>query len=115
MCYRPGADGPYGTSFGLLVRALPVVVPASWWRVSSLPIVGPRICWRVAGTTYISVEALFPQNGGSLELASFSSWPRVLVIDAVGGPPHGDFADERSAQPFDAVESVDVYEVLAHF
>jgi hypothetical protein len=42
------------------------------------------------------VEALFPQGGGCLEVASSSSsgWSRVLGIDAVGGPPHCDFADE---------------------
>jgi hypothetical protein len=40
------------------------------------------------------VEALFPQGGGCLELASTSGWSRVLGIDAVGAPPHCDFADE---------------------
>ncbi len=46
------------------------------------------------------VEALFPQGGGCLELASSSSsgWSRVLGIDAVGGPPHCDFANEIAAR-----------------
>jgi len=39
------------------------------------------------------VEALFPEGGSCFELASSGrSW--VLGIDAVGGAPHGDFADE---------------------
>ena len=44
------------------------------------------------------VEALFPQGGGCLELASSSGWSRVLGIDAVGGAPHCDFADEGAAR-----------------
>ena len=43
------------------------------------------------------VEALFPQGGGCFELAS-SGWSRVLGIDAVGGAPHCDFADEGGAR-----------------
>ena len=38
------------------------------------------------------VEALFPQGGGVSSWAS-SGWSRVLGIDAVGGPPHCDFAE----------------------
>jgi hypothetical protein len=45
----------------------------------------------------ISVEALFPQRRERFELG-FSGWSRVLGIDAVGGPPHCYFADERAAQ-----------------
>jgi hypothetical protein len=44
------------------------------------------------------VEALFPKGGGCLELASSSGWSRVLGIDAVGGPPHCDFANEIAAR-----------------
>ena len=40
------------------------------------------------------LESLFPQGGGCIELASSSGWSRVLRIDAVGGPPHRDFANE---------------------
>jgi hypothetical protein len=65
--------------------------------VCCLSLVGPRICWRVGGTRDISVEALFPQGREGFELGS-SGWSRVLGIDAVGGPPHRDFADERGAQ-----------------
>jgi hypothetical protein len=40
------------------------------------------------------VEALFPQGGGCIELASTSGWSRVLRIDPIGGPPHCDFANQ---------------------
>jgi hypothetical protein len=43
------------------------------------------------------VEALFPQRRERFESGS-SGWSRVLGIDAVGGPPHGDFADEGGAR-----------------
>jgi hypothetical protein len=36
---------------------------------------------------------LFPEGRERFELAS-SGWSRVLGIDAIGGPPHCDFADE---------------------
>ena len=45
----------------------------------------------------IPVEALFPAGRECFELGS-SGWPRVLGIDAVGGPPHRDFADEGGAR-----------------
>jgi hypothetical protein len=44
----------------------------------------------------IPVEALFPQGRERFELGS-SGWSRVLGIDAVGGPPHCDFAYEGGA------------------
>src|SRR5215217_9504907 len=44
------------------------------------------------------VEALFPAGGGCLELACSAGWSRVLGIDAVGGPPHCDFANEGGAR-----------------
>jgi hypothetical protein len=40
---------------------------------------------------------LFPEGLGCFELAS-SGRPRDLGIDAFGGPPHRDFADEGGAQ-----------------
>ena len=48
----------------------------------------------------MSVEALFPEGGDCFELASSSSsgWSRVLWIDAVGGAPHCDFANEVGAR-----------------
>jgi hypothetical protein len=45
----------------------------------------------------VPVETLFPQGWKCFEWGS-SGWPWVLGIDAVGGPPHGDVADERSAR-----------------
>jgi hypothetical protein len=44
------------------------------------------------------VEALFPQGGGCLQLASSSGWSRVVGIDVVGGAPHCDFADKCCAR-----------------
>jgi len=43
------------------------------------------------------VEALFPEGRERFELAS-SGWSRVSGIDAVGGPPYCDFADEGGAR-----------------
>jgi hypothetical protein len=80
-----------------VVRALPVVVPVSRCGESCLSLVGPRICWRVGGTRDIPVEALFPQGRESFELGS-SGWLQVLGIDAIGGSPHCDFADEGAAR-----------------
>jgi hypothetical protein len=85
------------TPFGLLVGALPVVVPASKCGVCCLPLIGPRIGWRIGGARDIPVEALFPEGRERFELGS-SGWSRVLGIDAVGGPPHCDFADEGGAR-----------------
>jgi hypothetical protein len=45
----------------------------------------------------LPVEALFPEGAGCFELVS-SGWSQVLGIDAVGGPPHRDFADEGGAR-----------------
>ena len=96
VCYRLGADGALGRCLGCVVRALRVV---AWTECGAccLSLVGPRICWRVGGTRDMPVEALFPQGRERFELAS-SGWSRVLGIDAVGGPPHCDFADEGSAR-----------------
>jgi hypothetical protein len=45
------------------------------------------------------VEALFPEGWERFELASSSSgWSSILGVDAVGGPPYRDVADEGSAQ-----------------
>ena len=91
-----GCARPIRTPTRCLVRGLPVAVAAKS-GVCWLSLVGPRICWRVGGTRDISVEALFPQGRERFELGS-SGWSRVLGIDAVGGPPHRDFADKRGAQ-----------------
>ena len=45
----------------------------------------------------VPVEALFPEGRKCFELAS-SGWSWVLGIDAVGGPPHRDFANEGGAR-----------------
>ena len=44
------------------------------------------------------VEVLFPEGRERFDLASSPGWSRVLGIDAVGGPPHCDFADEGAAR-----------------
>jgi hypothetical protein len=92
-----GRGRPARTPFGGLGRALPVVASASKCGVRCLSLVGPRICWLVNGTRDIPVEALFPQCGERFELGSSRS-SRVLGIDAVGGPPHCNFANEGAAQ-----------------
>jgi hypothetical protein len=89
-----GRGRPARTPFGFLVHALLVVVPASRRDVCCLSLIGLCISWRVGGTRDIPVEALFPQGRKRSELAS-SGWSWVSGIDAVGGPPHCDFADER--------------------
>jgi hypothetical protein len=45
----------------------------------------------------MSVEVLFREDRERFELCS-SGWSRVLGIDAVGGPPHCDFADNGGAR-----------------
>jgi hypothetical protein len=45
----------------------------------------------------IPVEVFFPQCRKRFELGS-SGWSRVLGIDAVGGAPDCDFADEGAAR-----------------
>jgi len=45
----------------------------------------------------ISVEALLPEGRKRFELGS-SGWSRIFGIDAVGGAPHCDFADQGAAR-----------------
>ena len=59
-------------------------------------LVGPRICWRVGGTRDLPVEAVLPEGREHFELTSSSGWSRVEGIDAVGGSPYCDFANEGS-------------------
>src|SRR5829696_3276836 len=87
-----GRGRPAGTLSGRLVWALLVVVAAKC-GACGLSLVVPGTRWRVGGTPDIPVEALFPQGRTRFELGS-SGWSRVLGIDAVGGPPHCDLADE---------------------
>jgi hypothetical protein len=80
------------------VGAQPVFVAATKCGASCPSLVGPGICWLVGGTSDVPVEALFPEGRERFELVSSSGWSRVLGIDAVGGPPHCNFANERAAQ-----------------
>ena len=93
-----GCGWPVRTLTGCLVWALAVVVPASRRGGCCLSFVGLCICGRVACTRDVPVEALFPQGGGCLELAT-SGWSWVLGVDPVGGPPYVDFTDEGDVRP----------------
>ena len=84
------------TPFGSEVWALPVVVAAIKCGVCCPSLVGPCVCWWVGGTRDVPVEALFPEGWERFELGS-SGWSRVLGIEAVGGAPYCDFADEGGA------------------
>jgi hypothetical protein len=42
----------------------------------------------------VPVESLFPEGGGCIELAAFSGWSRFVGVDAGGGSPYCDLADE---------------------
>jgi hypothetical protein len=91
-----GCGRPARTPFGFLVRALPGVASTKCGK-SCLSLVGPRICWWGGSTRDMPVEALFPQGRERFELAS-SGWARILGIDAVGGAPHCEFAEESGAR-----------------
>jgi hypothetical protein len=69
--------------------------------VCCLSLVGPRICWLVNGTRDIPVEALPPEGRERFKLGSSRS-SRVLGIDAVGSPPHCNFANEFGRELWDA-------------
>jgi hypothetical protein len=62
-----------------------------------LSLKGPGICWRAGGIGDMPVEALFPEGRERFELGS-AGWSRVLGVNAVGGAPHCDFADEGGAR-----------------
>ena len=81
---------------GLLVRGSPISIATKCG--ASFGWFGARcICWRVGGTCDIPIEALFPESRKCFELGS-SGWSQVWGIDAVGGPPHRDFADQGGAR-----------------
>jgi hypothetical protein len=61
-----------------------------------LSFVKPCVARRIGGTGDLPVEALFPQGRERFELGS-SGWLRVFGIDAVGGPPYCNVADEGGA------------------
>jgi hypothetical protein len=91
-----GCGRPAWTPLGFLVWVLPVAVTSTKCG-AYLSLIGSRICWRVGGTRDIPVGALFPEGRERLESRT-SGWARVLGIDAVGGPPHCDFADKCCAR-----------------
>jgi hypothetical protein len=74
-----------------------VVVTAALRLTRWLSLIVFGVGWRLGGTGELSVELLFPKVRGGLLLLP-SSWPWVLGIDAVGGAPHRDFADESCAR-----------------
>jgi len=91
-----GRRRPARTASGCLVRALAVVVVAITRGVSCLSALELRIPRQVIKPGDSSVEALLPQGRGCLELDA-SGWSRVPLIDAVGGPPYRNFANEGGA------------------
>ena len=97
MGLAAGRGSTVRTLTGCLVWALPVAVPGSKCCASCLSAVGSRICCRVGCLGDVPVEVLFPEGRERFELGS-SGWSQVLGIDAVGGPPQCDFADEGGAR-----------------
>ena len=91
-----GRRRPPWTPSGCSVQALAVVVVAIMCGASCLSALAPRIPRQVIKTADRSVEALLPQGRGCLELDT-SGWSWVPLIDAVGGPPYPDFANEGDA------------------
>jgi hypothetical protein len=87
-----GGGPPARTPFGFLVRPLPVVVTVTECLTRCLSPIDVGVV-RLDGAGDISVEVLFPEVRGNLELVS-SGWPWVLGVDAAGGPPHRYVADE---------------------
>jgi hypothetical protein len=75
---------------------LSVVVVAIMCGASCPSALELRIPRQVVKPGDSSVEALLPQGRGCLELDA-SGWSWVPVIDAVGGPPYHDFANEGGA------------------
>ena len=91
-----GCGWPPWTPSGCLVRALAVVVVAITCGASCPSPLELRIPRQIIKTGDRSVEALLPKGRGCLELDA-SGWSWVLLIDAVGGPPYRDFANEGGA------------------
>jgi hypothetical protein len=84
------------TPSGYLVRALAVVVVAITCGASCPSPLALRIPRQIIKTGDSLVEALLPQGRGCLELDA-SGWSWVPLIDAVGGPPYRNFANEGGA------------------
>ena len=75
---------------------MPVVVVTTTRGASCLSASELRSPRQVITPCDSSVEALLPQGRGCLEL-DVSGWSWVPFIDAVGGPPYRDFANEGGA------------------
>jgi hypothetical protein len=84
------------TPSGCLVRALAVVVVVITCSASCPSPSELRIPRQLTKTGDSSVEVLLPQGRGCLELDA-SGWSWVPLIDAVGGPPYRNFANEGGA------------------
>ena len=91
-----GCGRPPWTPSGCLVRALPIVVVAITGGGSCLSALELRIPRQIINTGDSSVEALLPQGRGCFELDA-SGWSWVPLIDAVGGPPYRNFANQGGA------------------
>jgi hypothetical protein len=91
-----GCGRPPWTPSGCLVGALAVVVVAITCCASCPSRLELRIPRQLIETGDSSVEALLPQGSGCLELDT-SGWSWVPLIDAVGGPPYRNFANEGGA------------------
>jgi len=89
---------PVRTLTGCLVRAPAVVAGATQCGVRCLSFLKPLVACRVGGSGDMPVELLFPQGGGCIELAASAGRSRILGIDAVGGSPYRDFADQCCAR-----------------
>jgi hypothetical protein len=113
VCYRLGAGGLLGRRSGFWdgrwlwsCQRLSAVCAAC--RSSAL-----ALSDEIGGMGDMPVEALFPEGRERFELGS-SGWSRVLGIDAVGGSPHCDFANEgtgvssRSSPDWRAVTLADL-------
>ena len=74
-----------------------LAVVAAVCGACGLSLVGPGICCRLGGTRDIPVEMLFPQGRERFELGA-SGWSEVLGVNAVGGAPDCDVADECCAR-----------------
>jgi hypothetical protein len=56
-----------------------------------------HVGWVVVGVGDASIEMLLPFGRSGWQLC-WSGWAAVVGVDAVGGPPYGDFTNESGAQ-----------------
>ena len=83
---------------GWLARVLSIFRPETFEgpRRSSY-LVDAVIKRLVAAVVDLPVEVLLPEGESSLKLC-WSGGSTVVGVDAVGGPPHGDFTDEGGVE-----------------